>query len=160
MVPAGIARIAATREVEVRHQAGQREVAATVDAYRSAGVQCAVEPFIADMAAAYTWADVVICRAGALTIAEVAAAGVPSILVPFPHAVDDHQTANARYLVERGGALMLSDADLSAERLAEALHSIADEPARMAEMAERARAAAYLTATEDVARHCLELLHD
>ncbi|MGD9600731.1 MAG: undecaprenyldiphospho-muramoylpentapeptide beta-N-acetylglucosaminyltransferase [Gammaproteobacteria bacterium] len=160
VVPVGVARFAAFQQVEVRHQAGEREVTSTMDAYRSEGVQGVVEPFITDMAEAYAWADIVICRAGALTIAEVSAAGLPSILVPFPHAVDDHQTANARYLVDRGAAVMVADAELSAETVADALRSIADEPVRMAEMAAHARAAAYLTATEDVARHCLELLHD
>lgn len=159
-VPAGIARFAAGNAVEVRHQTGQRDLDATRAAYAGQSITVVTEPFISDMAAAYSWADVVVCRAGALTIAEVSAAGVPSVLIPYPFAVDDHQTANAKYLQDRGAALVIRDTELSAESLAAALHEITDDRARMADMAQRARAAAYLSATADVAHHCLELLHD
>jgi len=119
-----------------------------------------VESFIAEMAAAYLWADVVVCRAGALTVAELSAVGLPAILVPFPFAVDDHQTANATYLTERGAALMIRDEDLNAESLSHALHRITDDRTQMNEMAARALAAAYPSATADVARECLELMRE
>lgn len=159
-VPAGLARFAPAAGLEIHHQTGPRDLDATRATYANLGLQAHVEPFITDMAAEYAWADVVICRAGALTIAEVSAAGIPAVLVPFPFAVDDHQTANATYLVERGAALMLRDDTLDAESLAQALHRITDDPTRLQEMATRARAAAYLSATDDVARECMELLHD
>lgn len=122
--------------IEVRHQCGQSQVEDAERLYAEAGVRASIEPFIADMAEAYGWADVVVCRAGALTLAELCAVGVGSVLVPFPLAVDDHQTRNARYLVDRGAALLLPqapDADL-ATRLAAAVKSIGgrDELLRMA----------------------------
>ena len=122
--------------IEVRHQCGQSQVEDAERLYADAGVRASIEPFIADMAEAYAWADVVVCRAGALTLAELCAVGVGSVLVPFPQAVDDHQTRNARYLVDRGAALLLPQApatDLAA-RLAAAVKSICgrDELLRMA----------------------------
>ncbi len=112
--------------IDVRHQCGQAQVEEAERLYAEAGVSASIEPFIADMAAAYGWADVVVCRAGALTLAELCAVGVGSVLVPFPQAVDDHQTRNARYLVDRGAALLLPqgpDAEL-ATRMAAVLDGI------------------------------------
>src|SRR5690606_4375179 len=112
--------------IEVRHQCGQTQVEDAERLYAQAGVPASIEPFIADMADAYAWADLVVCRAGALTLAELCAVGVGSVLVPFPQAVDDHQTRNARYLVDRGAALLLPQApadDLGA-RIAVAVASI------------------------------------
>jgi len=111
--------------------------------------------FIDDMAARYAQADVVVCRAGAMTVAELAVAGVPGILVPFPHAVDDHQTANARFLVERGAALLLPQSELTPQRLAEVLGSL--DRARLLEMASRARALGKPEAARVVAERCREL---
>lgn len=160
VVPSGLARFLTASQIEVRHQTGERDLEATREAYRHHQLKAVTEVFISDMAAAYAWADVVICRAGALTIAELSAVGVPSILVPFPFAVDDHQTANAAYLQDNGAAITLRDADLSAESLAAALHAITDDRTRMLEMAQRARAAAYPSATTDAAQCCLALLND
>jgi len=117
-----------------------------------------VTEFIDDMASAYGWADLVICRAGALTVSEVAAAGVAAVFVPFPHAVDDHQTRNAEYLCERGAALLLSEAGLDAERLAGALNELLRDRERRLDMATRARAAAMPDAAGTVARLCTEYL--
>lgn len=122
--------------MEVRHQCGQSQVEDAERRYAEAGVRASIEPFIADMAEAYGWADVVVCRAGALTLAELCAVGVGSVLVPFPQAVDDHQTRNAGYLVDRGAALLLPqapDTDL-ATRMAAAVKGICgrDELLRMA----------------------------
>jgi UDP:flavonoid glycosyltransferase YjiC (YdhE family) len=105
-------------------------------------------PFIDDMAGAYEWADLVICRAGALTVAELAAAGVASMLVPFPHAVDDHQTGNARFLADAGGAFLLPQTELTPQRLA---GSAIIPAASLLEMAEKARSLAKPDATEAVA---------
>jgi len=137
--------------VEVRHQCGEKLREQATRAYADAGIVASVEPFIADMAAAYAWADVVVCRAGALTLAEVCAAGVGSLLVPFPEAVDDHQTRNAEYLVERGAALLLPQGESLAEDLRIALGELGADPARRLAMAEAARALARPYAAERVA---------
>jgi UDP-N-acetylglucosamine--N-acetylmuramyl-(pentapeptide) pyrophosphoryl-undecaprenol N-acetylglucosamine transferase len=137
--------------VEVLHQAGEKMLDDARKAYADVGVAARVEPFIADMAEAYAWADLVVCRAGALTLAELCAVGVGSVLVPFPQAVDDHQTRNADYLVERGAALLLKQDDTLAVRLREALGELARDPARRFAMADAARALAKPDAAERVA---------
>lgn len=141
---------------QVRHQCGDKLREEAGRAYAEAGIQASVEPFIADMAAAYAWADLVVCRAGALTLAELCAVGVGSVLVPFPQAVDDHQTRNAQFLVERGAAILLpQDAQLG-ERLRVALSALAADPARRHAMADAARALAKPDAAERVAAIVLE----
>lgn len=137
--------------VEVRHQCGEKLRGDAERAYARAGVAATVEPFIADMAAAYANADLVVCRAGALTLAELCAAGVGSVLVPFPQAVDDHQTRNAEYLVERGAALLLPQGERLAEELRATLAALAADPPRRLAMAEAARALARPDAAERVA---------
>jgi UDP-N-acetylglucosamine--N-acetylmuramyl-(pentapeptide) pyrophosphoryl-undecaprenol N-acetylglucosamine transferase len=137
--------------VQVRHQCGEKLRGDAERAYVRAGVAATVEPFIADMAAAYANADLVVCRAGALTLAELCAAGVGSVLVPFPQAVDDHQTRNAEYLVERGAALLLPQGEHLAEELHATLAALAADPARRLAMAEAARALATPDAAERVA---------
>ena len=114
-----------------------------------------IRPFLDDMAGSYATVDLVICRAGALTIAELAAAGVASILVPFPFAVDDHQTHNARFLSERGAAILLPQGDLSAEKLAQLLRELTRE--KLAAMAQQARSVAKTDAAQQVAQVCAEL---
>ena len=137
--------------LEVVHQAGETLLDEARQAYAAAGVRGHVEPFIADMAGAYAWADLVVCRAGALTLAELCAVGVGSVLVPFPLAVDDHQTRNADYLVERGAAVLLKQGDDLAARLQPLLAELAADPARRLRMAEAARALAMPDAAERVA---------
>jgi UDP-N-acetylglucosamine--N-acetylmuramyl-(pentapeptide) pyrophosphoryl-undecaprenol N-acetylglucosamine transferase len=154
-VPAALARMPAEGRPRVVHQAGAQHAALLVDAYRAAGVEADARPFIDDMAAAYGDADLVVCRAGALTVAELAAAGVASVLVPFPHAVDDHQTANARYLSEAGAALLMPQTQLSPESLATLIGGMTRD--RLREMAVIARSLAKPDATGEVARECMEL---
>jgi len=154
-VPRALALLPAELRPQVVHQSGAKHVEQLRANYEAAGVQATLAAFIEDMAAAYDAADLVVCRAGATTVAELAAAGVASLLVPFPFAVDDHQTTNARYLVERGAAVLVRQRDLSPERLAELLRGFTREQLR--EMAERARSAAKPDATEAVARACMEL---
>jgi UDP-N-acetylglucosamine--N-acetylmuramyl-(pentapeptide) pyrophosphoryl-undecaprenol N-acetylglucosamine transferase len=137
--------------IEVRHQCGEKLREEAEHAYADAQIAASVEPFIADMAAAYAWADLVVCRAGALTLAELCAAGVGSLLVPFPQAVDDHQTRNAEYLVERGAALLLPQGESLADDLRHALSALAADPARRLAMAEAARRLAKPDAAEHVA---------
>ena len=136
---------------EIRHQCGEKMLDDARRDYAEAGVAASVEPFIADMAAAYAWADLVVCRAGALTLAELCAAGVGGVLVPFPQAVDDHQTRNAEYLVERGASLLLAQDAQLAPRLAQAIGSLAADPQRRLAMAEAARCIALPDAAEKVA---------
>ncbi len=148
-VPQAVAALG--QPVEVLHQAGEKLLDDARKSYADAGASARVEPFIADMAEAYAWADLVVCRAGALTIAEVCAVGVGSVLVPFPQAVDDHQTRNAEYLVERGAALLLKQDDTLAARLREVLAGLARDPGRRFAMADAARALARPDAAERVA---------
>ena len=153
-VPKAMALLAPTERPQVRHQSGEQHLATLQANYAAAGVEAECLPFIEDMGEAYAWADLVICRAGALTVAELAAVGVASILVPFPHAVDDHQTSNARFLASAGAAILVPQDELSAEKLA--LMRSLTRP-QLLQMAERARALARPEATAEVARACMEL---
>lgn len=135
---------------EVRHQGGRTAHIAQA-AYERAGVTASIEPFIEDMAAALAWADLVVCRAGASTVAELAAAGCASILVPFPAAVDDHQTRNGEYLVRARAALMLPERDFSAQRMAELLRELLADRARLLAMAQAARGVAWIGAESRIA---------
>lgn len=142
--------------VEVRHQCGEAHFQKARNAYLAAGIDADVVPFEKDMAAAYAWADLVICRAGALTLAELAAAGAPSILVPFPHAVDDHQTRNAEAMVAAGGAVLVAEGADFAGRLGKAFEAIGDRPHLLA-MANAARTLAKPQAAARIAEVCLEV---
>ena len=113
-----------------------------------------VTEFIDDMAAAYEWADLVICRAGALTVAEIAMAGCAAIFIPYPHAVDDHQTHNARYLANQGGALIIQQHDLDEQRLAHQITALANDKQRIIDMATVAKSLAKPKATTQVAEYC------
>lgn len=148
-VPQALALLPADKRPAIIHQAGASHLFALRDNYRHAGVAGHTLAYLDDMAAMYAWADLVICRAGALTIAELAAAGVASILVPFPQAVDDHQTHNARYLAEHGAALLLPQSALTAQGLADLLAGLSRE--QLLVMAQRARELARPEATAAVA---------
>jgi len=154
-VPQALALVPAGARPQVLHQSGAKHLDALRAGYAAAGIAADLQPFIEDMAQAYADADVVICRAGATTVAELAAAGVASILVPFPFAVDDHQTTNARYLADAGAALLVQQRDLTAERLADTLRGLTRE--RLLEMAGKARALGKPEATRAVAEACMEL---
>lgn len=161
-VPEAIARLPAGQRPQVRHQAGRRTVEAARASYQQAGVGAEVTAFIEDMAEAYAWADLVICRSGALTVCELAAAGLGAVLVPYPHAVDDHQTRNAHYLADKGAAVLLPQQLLNAASLSEILLKLGDAPqARetLLNMAQSARNLAMPQATALVVEHCLEVAH-
>jgi UDP-N-acetylglucosamine--N-acetylmuramyl-(pentapeptide) pyrophosphoryl-undecaprenol N-acetylglucosamine transferase len=145
-------------ELHVRHQAGERGLDSARAAYEEAGVSADISAFITDMAQAYADADLVICRAGALTVSELAAVGVASILVPFPAAVDDHQTVNAQYLVREGAAVLIADRDLTPARLASELKLLCAGRGKLLAMAERARLVAKPRAAEDLAAACMQQL--
>jgi UDP-N-acetylglucosamine--N-acetylmuramyl-(pentapeptide) pyrophosphoryl-undecaprenol N-acetylglucosamine transferase len=157
-VPAALGRLASGAEFAIRHQAGRGSADQTAAVYRSHGLDADVVEFIDDMAGAYGWADIAVCRAGALTVSELAAAGIASVLVPFPHAVDDHQTRNAEFLVEAGAALLLPESGLDAESLAEALVPLIGSRETLVSMAEKARSVSVPDAAERVAVLCREYL--
>jgi UDP-N-acetylglucosamine--N-acetylmuramyl-(pentapeptide) pyrophosphoryl-undecaprenol N-acetylglucosamine transferase len=140
---------------EVVHQSGEKHLDALHKYYEDAGVEGNLIPFIDDMARRYGEADLVICRAGAVTIAELSAGGMASILVPFPHAVDDHQTANARFLADHGAAILLPQRELSAQKLADLIQSL-DRP-KLLDMAKKAHALGKPDAARIVAQRCMEI---
>ena len=140
---------------QVVHQAGEKHLEALKKNYAQARVEGELVAFIDDMARRYAEADLVICRAGAVTIAELSAGGMASVLVPFPHAVDDHQTANARFLAYRGAALLIQQRDLSAQKLADLIRSL--DRAKLLEMAKKARALGKPDAARVVAERCMGL---
>ncbi|MCE3003197.1 MAG: undecaprenyldiphospho-muramoylpentapeptide beta-N-acetylglucosaminyltransferase [Xanthomonadaceae bacterium] len=154
-LPVALARLPAGG-FDVRHQAGRAGIDDARAAYAQAGVVAQIDAFVDDMAAAYAWADVVVCRAGALTLAELCAAGVGAVLVPFPHAVDDHQTRNAEYLVERGAAILRPEGPQLAEALATTLADLAADRGVVLGMAEAARRIAAPDAARRIADACLE----
>lgn len=156
-VPAALARIEADKRPQVRHQAG-RTLEQAEAAYAQAGVEADVSAFIDDMAAAYAWADVVICRSGALTVAELAAAGVAALLVPYPYAVDDHQRANGQYLVDAGAATLIDQSELSVERLAEEIERLCADRNALCERAEAARRVAWPHSTDDIVAACFDTM--
>lgn len=160
VLPQALALLPEHRRFDVLHQAGRGKADATTAAYRAAGVDARVTDFLHDMAEAYAWADLVICRAGALTISELTSAGMASILVPFPYAVDDHQTQNARFLSEAGAAHLLPQDALEPESLAALLGSYCDDRGQLLNMAEAARRLAQPRATERVASICAEVKRD
>ena len=154
-VPQALALIPEAGRPEVTHQTGKQHHAAVQELYRAAGVSAEIKPFLDDMAVCYADADLVVCRAGALTVAELAAAGVASILIPFPFAVDDHQTHNAHFLSGHGAAILLPQQELSAEILARYLQGLDRE--KLLAMAVQARALAKPEAALTVAKVCEEL---
>jgi len=155
VVPNALAQLSVEQRPRVWHQTGKKNIDETVQLYKSKNVEAKVEAFIDNMAAAYDWADLVLCRAGALTVAELAIAGVPSILVPYPYAVDDHQTSNAKYLVDNGAAVLVQQNELTVNRLLELLTELDLE--RLNKMAAAAGKLALPDATKKVADLCLEV---
>ena len=155
VVPQAPALLPRGERPQVIHQSGKAHRSQIEDNYRAAGVEAAIVEFIDDMAAAYARADLVIGRAGAMTVSELAAAGVASLLVPYPHAVDDHQTANARFLADRGAALLMPQAELTADRLAGVLRGLTRQ--RLMDMAQCARELSKPDAAARVADVCEEV---
>jgi UDP-N-acetylglucosamine--N-acetylmuramyl-(pentapeptide) pyrophosphoryl-undecaprenol N-acetylglucosamine transferase len=156
VVPRALAQLAPAERPHVVHQAGAKHIDALRRNYIDAGIEpgdtVQLVPFIDDMASAYENADLVICRSGAMTVAEIAAVGVAALFVPFPYAVDDHQTTNAAFLAQEGAARVVQQRELSAEALADWLKQ--QTRASLTDMAERARALAKPDAADQVARIC------
>lgn len=145
--------------IAVWHQSGARDADAVQAAYVAAGITARVDAFIDDMAAAYGWADLAVCRAGALTVAELAAAGLGALLVPYPYAIDDHQTRNAEWLCTAGAAELMPQARLDRQMLAERLQQLLGDPQALRVMAEQARRLARPDAAHRAAAVCREVMH-
>ncbi|HEY1588249.1 MAG TPA: undecaprenyldiphospho-muramoylpentapeptide beta-N-acetylglucosaminyltransferase [Rhodanobacter sp.] len=156
-VPQALAQLTPEQRPEVLHQSGTRGLDEAREAYAKNGVEAQVVPFIDDMAASYGWADLAVCRAGALTLAELTAAGLGAVLVPFPHAVDDHQTRNAEVLVAVGAAVVIQERDLDVQNLAQQLESLLGNRTQLLAMAEAARTLAKPDAANVIAAACLEV---
>ena len=155
-LPEVFKQLASESYLAIRHQTGKGHLAEVTTRYEKLGLNAEVNEFIHDMDKAYAWADIVVCRAGALTVSEIAAAGKMAVFVPFPFAVDDHQTANANYLVKQNAALLIQQKNMTKESLVELLKPYVTDKALVIEMAEKAKAAAKLDATRDVANLCIE----
>ena len=156
-LPTALSLIPGDRKPEVWHQCGEAHLDTTRAAYAHVNMQARVDPFIGDMAAAYEWADLVVCRAGALTLAELAAAGLGAILMPFPYAVDDHQTKNAEGFVAVGAAELVQDRDFDPSRFAELLERLLGDAGKRLAMANAARTLAKPDAADVIAQRCLEV---
>jgi len=152
VIPKTIAALDVSERPELMHQAGRQHARQLESSYRSLGVEARVTPFIEDVAEQLAWSDLVICRAGATTLAELAAVGVGSILIPFPFAIDDHQTRNASALAEQGAAVLLPQTELTVERLAEILRGL--DRVRLLAMACAARSLGKPNAAQRVADIC------
>lgn len=144
--------------IEVWHQTGELHIETMRQAYHQAPFKSRVDAFIEDMGMAYQWADLVICRAGALTVSELAQMGVPSILIPYPHAVDDHQTFNARFLADKGGAIFLPQTELTVEELAMLINQLIENPTQLQEMSQIAKSCATPLAVQEILEICLEVM--
>ena len=157
VAPRALERLQHRMKVNIRHQCGEKHLAETRDIYAGLQVdQVRLDPFINDMASVYEWADIAVCRAGALTIAELCVAGLASILIPFPFAIDDHQTANARFLCDAGAALLLPEDELSETRMEDLLWQLCSNGNRLSELARNARRCAFPDAAQAVGALCLE----
>ncbi|TAK72474.1 MAG: undecaprenyldiphospho-muramoylpentapeptide beta-N-acetylglucosaminyltransferase [Gammaproteobacteria bacterium] len=156
IVPQALAQLPPDERPEILHQTGNKNFEATQKRYESLGIQATLTPFIDDMAKAYAFADMVLCRAGALTVAELCAVGLGAILVPFPHAVDDHQTANAQFMVKQHAALCIQQSALTPDRLADIVRQFSKAPAERIAMAQ----AAYQLRQGQVAERIVEICRE
>lgn len=156
LMPQALAKLPEESRPEVYHQTGEKHLSATISAYEQAGMSARIVPFIEKMDEAYVWADIVVCRAGALTVAELCAAGVGAILVPFPYAIDDHQTDNANFMVKQGAAILIQQSAITADKLADILLQMAESPEQCQKMAEAAYQLRKVDATDKVFRVCEE----
>ncbi|MGO9933781.1 MAG: undecaprenyldiphospho-muramoylpentapeptide beta-N-acetylglucosaminyltransferase [Steroidobacteraceae bacterium] len=155
VLPAALARLAPENRPQVRHQAGERGLEAARARYLESQVEAEVLPFIEDMAKAYAWADLAVCRAGAMTVAELQAAGLGAIFVPLAVATDDHQSKNAAVMVAVGAAIIIQERDLTPERLSAVIAELTADRARMLKMAEAARAQRVTDAAARLAERCI-----
>jgi UDP-N-acetylglucosamine--N-acetylmuramyl-(pentapeptide) pyrophosphoryl-undecaprenol N-acetylglucosamine transferase len=159
VVPEALSILGEDINIEVKHQTGDRNLQSTKTLYQSLNISVKPQAYIDDMAAAYEWADLVLCRAGAMTVAEISAAGVAAIFVPYPYAVDDHQTANARYLSTEGAAILIQETELNGQVLANLFRDFSMNRDRLLKMANTSRSLSRPAATDDVADLCMEVAY-
>ncbi len=159
LLPKALARLPEAIRPSVLHQTGEKHLADTRQSYENAGVEAEIVPFIVEMDKAYSWADVVLSRAGALTIAELCAAGLGAILVPFPYAIDDHQTANANFMAEKEAAILMQQSALTEESLADILKKLGESDEQCRAMGKAAYALRQFDATEKIMTICKEIYH-
>lgn len=157
-VPVVIAGLSDVDRPVVRHQAGPKLLNEAIDSYKTAGVEVEVTAYIEDMAEAYQWADLVVCRAGAMTVSELSVAGVPALLIPFPFAIDDHQTANAQWLVNADAAVIYQQSEDNIEAFTNRFVSLISDKKRLSEMAEKARSLGLRDSTHRILSVCEQLL--
>jgi UDP-N-acetylglucosamine--N-acetylmuramyl-(pentapeptide) pyrophosphoryl-undecaprenol N-acetylglucosamine transferase len=157
LMPQVLAHIPESERPLVMHQTGEKNYTATLQNYVNAKVNAEIFPYIADMANAYAWADIVLCRAGASTVAELCVAGVGALLVPFPYAAGDHQTDNANYLVKNGAALLIQQSELTKEKLLDWIKQSALSPEKRLSMAQSAFNLRTIDASEKVLKVCEEI---
>jgi UDP-N-acetylglucosamine--N-acetylmuramyl-(pentapeptide) pyrophosphoryl-undecaprenol N-acetylglucosamine transferase len=155
ILPQALSQMTPQQRPEVIHQTGVKNIEAANTCYQQAGVEAKVEAFIDDMPSVYAWADLVICRAGAMTVFELAAAGIAAILVPYPHAVDDHQTHNAQYLVSAGAAILRQQDELTPEWIVDVLNDFSANREKLLHMAVAARRLAIPDSAKTIADACL-----
>jgi UDP-N-acetylglucosamine--N-acetylmuramyl-(pentapeptide) pyrophosphoryl-undecaprenol N-acetylglucosamine transferase len=158
VMPQVLANWSFSQRLDVWHQTGVRNFEAVSTLYQEANVEARVEAYLDNMDQAYYWADIVLCRAGAMTVSELAVAGLPSILIPYPFAIDDHQTENARYLEKVGGAYLLPQTELNYEKILSLLSEFVENEEALIKMGEQAKKVAHPNATQDVVAHCLRLI--
>jgi len=157
VVPDALSILGDEINFQIKHQTGDRHLDSTKARYQSLNIPVEPQAYIEDMAAAYEWADLVLCRAGAMTVAEIAAAGVAAILVPYPFAVDDHQTANASYLSRQGGAVLIQETELNGQGLAQLFRDFSRDRNGLLKMAKISRSLSRPGATDHVANLCMEV---
>lgn len=157
LLPKTIALLPDYMRPEIYHQTGEKLYEDTLAAYQQSRVSAKIVPFINEMHEAYAWADLVVCRSGALTVAELCAAGLGAVLVPFPYAIDDHQTANAEFMAKKGAAILVQQSALTADRLADILQEFIQSPERCQTMAEAAYQLRRADATLNVLSICKDI---
>jgi UDP-N-acetylglucosamine--N-acetylmuramyl-(pentapeptide) pyrophosphoryl-undecaprenol N-acetylglucosamine transferase len=157
ILPQAMALIPEANRPVIRHQTGTKHLTETQAGYKMAHVEADIVPFIDDMATAYSWADIVICRSGALTVSELAAAGIGSILIPYPHAVDDHQTKNGEYLVKAGAAILIPQTDLTPHKLLGIITIFLRDRSNLLKMAETAYVQRKIDAAEQVILNLIKI---
>lgn len=158
VLPAALAMIEGAHRPHIIHQAGDRHIDSARELYAKHGVEADVRAFIDDMAEVYAWADLVVCRSGALTVSEIAAVGLGAVFIPFAAAVDDHQTRNAKFLVDANAGILIPEAELTPLRLFEELRNLfASDRAKLADMAARARSLAITDADVRLADACMDV---
>jgi UDP-N-acetylglucosamine--N-acetylmuramyl-(pentapeptide) pyrophosphoryl-undecaprenol N-acetylglucosamine transferase len=160
IVPVVLAKLSQDINIETLHQTGTAHLEATVNTYEVSGIKSdGVVSYIEDMAQAYSWADLVICRSGALTVSEISVMGLASIFIPYPYAVDDHQTMNAKYLADSGGGVLLPENELNDQKLLELITDFHNKRESIVEMSSIARNKAMPNATETIGNLCMEIVN-